>query len=44
VTQGKIFRFCTCTTEQQQEIAECWLQHRELSIVARRQKARTFDK
>jgi hypothetical protein len=32
------------TTEQKQEIVECWLQHGELSIVARRQKARNFDK
>jgi hypothetical protein len=32
------------TTEQLQEIVECWLlQHGELSTVARRQKARYID-
>jgi hypothetical protein len=31
------------TTEQLQEIVECWLQHGELSIVARRQKARYIN-
>jgi hypothetical protein len=32
------------TTEQKQEIVEHWLQHGELSIVARRTKARHIDK
>jgi hypothetical protein len=31
------------TTEQKQEVVEHWLQHRELSIVARRAKARYVD-
>jgi hypothetical protein len=31
------------TTEHLQDIVECWLQHGELSTVARRQKARYID-